>query len=56
MPCRGHPLGVDEPQGIYRGEVIAIMTTLADVSARTSEILAILREEEDEDDDETLEP
>jgi hypothetical protein len=31
------------------------MTALADVSARTNEILAILREDEDEDDDETLE-
>jgi hypothetical protein len=46
---------VDEPQGIYRGEVIAIMTALADASARTNEILVILREDEDEDDDGTLE-
>jgi hypothetical protein len=45
---------MDEPQGIYRGEVLAIMGVLADIYADTSYIRAIL-DEEDEDDDEAEE-
>lgn len=41
---------MEEEQGIYRGEVLAIMGVLADVSSDTAEILAILRGEEWEDD------
>jgi hypothetical protein len=40
---------VDEEQGIYRGEVTAMMFALADIYADTSEILAILRDEDDDD-------
>ena len=49
--------GVDEEQGIYRGEVTKIMGILADVNVNVEEILAYLkgddddeREEEEEDD------
>jgi hypothetical protein len=42
---------VDEPQGIYRGEVLAIMGALADTHANTLRILQIL-EEDGEDDEE----
>jgi hypothetical protein len=42
---------MDEPQGIYRGEVFAIMGALADIYADTSAILRIL-EENGEDDEE----
>jgi hypothetical protein len=45
------PRIVDEPEGIYRGEVLAIMGALADIHARTSRILRLL-EDEDEDDEE----
>jgi hypothetical protein len=40
---------VDEEQGIYRGEITAMMFALADIYADTSEILAILRDEDDDD-------
>jgi hypothetical protein len=46
---------VDEENGIYRGEVMAIMGALADISSDTMRILAILRGEDDDeesDDDE----
>jgi hypothetical protein len=46
---------VDEEQGIYRGEVLAIMGALADIQADTQAILAILDEGEDDEDDETEE-
>ena len=42
---------MDEPQGIYRGEVLAIMGALADTHANTLRILQIL-EDDDEDDEE----
>jgi hypothetical protein len=42
---------VDEPQGIYRGEVLVMMGALADIYANTQGILALLRDE-DEDDEE----
>ena len=44
---------MNEPQGIYRGEVLAIMGALADIYADTSRIRAIL--EDDEEDDEAEE-
>ena len=34
---------VDEELGIYRGEVLAMMGALADIYTDTTEILAILR-------------
>ena len=40
-----------EEQGIYRGEVLAMMGALADISSDTGEILAILRGYEEEDDE-----
>ena len=43
---------MDEEEGIYRGEVMAIMGALADISSDTMSILAILRGEDDEEDDE----
>lgn len=45
---------MEEETGIYRGEVIAIMGALADVSSDTKAILTILRglEEDDEEEEE----
>jgi hypothetical protein len=43
---------VDEELGIYRGEVITIMGALADISADTMEILAIVRGDEEDDEEE----
>jgi hypothetical protein len=51
-----HPGGVDEEQGIYRDEVMEIFGALADISSDTLEILAILRGENEEDDDGEEEP
>ena len=48
-----HSDRVDEEQGIYRGEVLAIMIALADIHANTRAILAIL--DSDEEDDEAEE-
>lgn len=46
---------MDEEEGIYRGEVMAIMGALADISSDTMRILAILRgDDEEEDDDEEM--
>ena len=42
---------VDEEVGIYRGEVLVIMGALADISADTMRILAILRGADDEEDE-----
>ena len=47
-----HPGSVDEEQGIYRGEVLEIMGALADISSDTLEMLAILRGDEGDDDEE----
>jgi hypothetical protein len=43
---------VDEDQGIYRGEVLTIMGTLADIVTDTQEILAILGGYDEEDNEE----
>jgi hypothetical protein len=43
---------MDEPQGIYRGEVIAIMGALADINAHTLRILEVLGDEDDEEPEE----
>jgi len=40
---------VAEEQGIYRGEVTAMMFAFADIYADTTEILAILKDEDDDD-------
>ncbi len=45
---------MDEQQGIYRGEVLAMMGALADIYADTSHILAILGSEEDGDEEEEM--
>ena len=46
---------MDEEEGIYRGEVMAIMGALADISSDTMQILAILRgDDEEEDKDEEM--
>lgn len=49
--CRAgrDPVTVEEEQGIYRGEVRAIMIALADVIVGTREILDILLGEDDEE-------
>jgi hypothetical protein len=47
---------VDEEAGIYRGEVLAIMGALADISSDTRNILAILRGEEDDEEPEEMDP
>lgn len=41
-----------EAQGIYRGEVYAIMGALSDLVSDTRQILDILRGYDDEEDDE----
>ncbi len=51
-PCARHPGDVDEDQGIYRDEVMAIIGGLADISSDTLQILAILRGDDEEDEDE----
>jgi hypothetical protein len=44
---------VDEEGGIYREDVMVMMGALADISTDTREILAILKDEyEDEDEEE----
>jgi hypothetical protein len=40
---------VDEEQGIYRGEVLAIMGAIADISADVKRIRVVLGDEEDDD-------
>jgi len=55
-PCSGHPAWVDEEQGIYRDEVMDIIGGLADISSDTLQILAILRGEDEEDEDAEEEP
>jgi hypothetical protein len=55
MASHGHPEGVDEEEGIYRGEVRAMMVSLADIYVNTETILAILRGEDEEDDEEEKE-
>jgi len=47
---------MDEEQGIYRGEVLTIMGALADVQANTRAILALLGDDEDEDEAEEVDP
>jgi hypothetical protein len=47
---------VDDEQGIYRDEVMEIFGALADISSDTVQILAILRDEDEEDDDGEEEP
>ena len=44
----GQAQTVDEPHGIYRGEVLAIMGALADIYTDTQAILDLLEEEDDE--------
>ena len=55
-PCSGRPAWVDEEQGIYRDEVMDIIGGLADISSDTLQILAILRGEDEEDEDAEEEP
>ena len=43
---------MDEPEGIYRGEVLAIMGTLADVNVNVLRILSHLDEEDDGEEEE----
>jgi hypothetical protein len=45
---------VDEEQGIYRGEVMAMMFALADIQTDTGKILAILGDEEEGDEEEEV--
>jgi hypothetical protein len=51
-----HPAEMDEEQGIYRDEVMEIFGALADISSDTVQILAILRGEDEEDEDAEEEP
>ena len=39
---------MEEAEGIYRGEVLAMMGALADIYTDTSRILSILGDEEDD--------
>jgi hypothetical protein len=43
---------MDDDAGIYREEVMVMMGALADISTDTREILAILRDEYEDDDEE----
>lgn len=52
-PTHGsHTARVDEEQGIYRGEVHAIMIALADINANTRAIVKALTDDEDGDEEE----
>lgn len=42
---------MQERQGIYRGEVLAMMGALADIYAGTSRILELLGDDEEDDDE-----
>jgi hypothetical protein len=42
---------MEEDEGIYRSEVMDIFGALADISSDTLRILSILRDEEDEEND-----
>jgi hypothetical protein len=43
---------VEDDQGIYREDVMVMMGALADISTDTREILAILKDEYEDDDEE----
>jgi hypothetical protein len=45
---------VDEEQGIYRGEVLAMMGALSDIYVDTGRILQLLGDEEDGDEPEEM--
>ena len=45
---------MDEEQGIYRGEVMAMMFALADIKTDTGRILAILDYEGEDDEEEEV--
>ena len=45
---------MDEEQGIYRGEVMAMMFALADIYVDAGRILAILGDEEGGDEEEEM--
>ena len=45
---------MDEEQGIYRGEVLAMMGAVADIHAETTQILAILGDEGNGDEEEEV--
>ena len=49
-----HPDPVDEEQGIYRDEVRVMMGALADIYVDTGRILAILGDEEEDDEAEEV--
>jgi hypothetical protein len=51
-----HPRTVDEEQGIYRGEVTAIMFGIADLKVGVEEILSYLRDEDEDEEEEEEEP
>ena len=46
---------MDEERGIYRDEVMEIFGALADISSDTVQILAILRGDEDEEEEDDAE-
>ncbi len=43
---------MEDDQGIYREDVMVMMGALADISTDTREILAILKDEYEDDDEE----
>jgi hypothetical protein len=51
---QGHAVRVDEEQGIYRGEVLAMMGALADIQVETRAIFQLLMGEEDGDEEEEV--
>lgn len=51
---RRHSDPVDEEQGIYRGEVLAVMVALASIHANTRAIVTMLGGDEDDDEAEEM--
>ena len=45
---------MDDEQGIYRGEVLAMMGAIADIDVNVRQILRILEGDEDEEEEEDL--
>ncbi len=45
---------MEEPQGIYRGEVLAMMGALADIYADTTRILELLGEDDSDEEPEEM--
>ena len=54
LPSVRHRGGVDEEQGIYRGEVRSIMIALADITVDVKTVLGYIEGDDDEEEEEDL--